>query len=226
MYGFQIHKREALASADLVDRFRPIPVSNVSDAMSRMTAGGARLRPMHDGTPLAGVAITVKTRPGDNLMIHQAIDIAGPGDVIVVDGGGDVTNSLIGEMMMNLALNRGVAGFVLDGAIRDLAVIRAGSMPIYAAGVTHRGPYKDGPGEINCAIAVDGMVVRPGDIILGDDDGVLCVPLANAEEILQASIEKVEKEELGRIAIAEKRMNRDWVAATLRKNGCIFPSVS
>lgn len=224
MYGFEIHERARVAPGNLIERFRPIPVANVSDVMSRMTAGGARLRPMHDGTPLAGTALTVKTRPGDNLMIHQAIDMASAGDVIVVDAGGDLTNSLMGEMMMNYAASRGIAGFVLDGAIRDAAVIRAGSLPIYAAGVTHRGPYKDGPGEINCAISVDGMVIEPGDIILGDDDGVLCIPLAQAEAILAAAEEKCAAEERTRLAIAEGRLNRDWVMAALRKQGCSFPA--
>lgn len=223
MYGFQIHNRDRVAPAELVDRFRPIPVANISDVMSRMTAGGARLRPMHDGSPLAGVAVTVKTRPGDNLMLHQAIDMSGPGDVIIVDAGGDMTNSLMGELMAGYAEGRGIAGFVLDGAIRDAAVIRAGRLPIYAAGITHRGPYKDGPGEINCQIAVDGMVVNPGDIILGDDDGVLCVPLDHAEEILAAAIEKCEQEERSKQAIAEGRFNRDWVMAALKARGCILP---
>jgi len=223
MHGFEIHRRTSVAPQALVDRFRQIPVANISDVMSRMTAGGSRLRPMHDGTPMAGIALTVKTRPGDNLMIHQAIDMAAPGDVIVVDAGGDLTNSLMGEMMMNYAASRGVAGFVLDGAIRDAAVIRAGSLPIFAAGITHRGPYKDGPGEINCPIAVDGMVIASGDIILGDDDGVLSIPQTQAEAILAAAEEKCAAEERTRLAIAEGRLNRDWVMAALRKQGCAFP---
>ncbi len=108
-------------------------------------------------------------------MIHKAIALAQPGDVIVVDGGGDLTNALIGEIMVSYAATRGIAGFVIDGAIRDVDMIRAGTFPVYAAGVTHRGPYKDGPGEINVPIAIDGMVIQPGDLIVGDADGVLCV---------------------------------------------------
>ena len=223
MLGFQIHKRDRTAPKGLIEKFRTVPVANISDVMSRMTAGGARLRPMHDGTPLVGSAITVKTRPGDNLMIHRAIDMAGAGDVIIVDGGGDLTNSLIGEMMSSYAESRGIAGFVLDGAIRDAAEIRAGSLPIYAVGVTHRGPYKDGPGEINCAIAIDGMVVKPGDIIVGDDDGVLSIPIELADEIYRASVEKGEQEDRGRQAISERRLNRNWVVDTLKARGCIFP---
>jgi regulator of RNase E activity RraA len=117
--GFRILKRRRKVPADIVEAFHEVPVANISDSMSRMTAGGPRLRPMHGGGRLAGPALTVKTRPGDNLMLHKAIDIAEPGDVIVCDGGGDLTNSLIGEMMVAHAIKRGVAGIVLNGAIRD-----------------------------------------------------------------------------------------------------------
>jgi len=217
MFGFSIHTREKAATPQLIERFRKLPVANVSDVMSRMTAGGARLRPMHDGTPLAGVAITVKTRPGDNLMLHHAIDMSGVGDVIVVDAGGDLTNSLMGEMMAAYAMTRNIAGFVLDGAIRDAAAIKVESLPIFAAGITHRGPYKDGPGEINCPIAIDGMVVEPGDIIIGDDDGVLCVPLAQAEAICEEAEKKFTQEQAHIVNIKAGRMNRDWVAARLKE---------
>src|SRR6266700_7177744 len=158
MIGFQIAKRARKVDAGLAARFRELPVANVSDCMSRMTAGGARIRPMHGGGALSGPALTVKTRPGDNLMIHKALDLAEPGDVIVVDAGGDLTSAIIGELMVAHARKRGVAGCVIDGAIRDSAAIGAGEFPVFAAGVTHRGPYKDGPGEINVAIAIGGMV--------------------------------------------------------------------
>ena len=168
MIGFRILPRSRKVDADTVSKFSALPVANISDSMSRMTAGGAALRPMHAGGVLAGPAFTVKTRPGDNLMLHKAIDIAESGDVIVVDGGGDLTNSLIGEMMSAHAEHRGIAGMVIYGSIRDYDSIHAGRFPIFAAGVTHRGPYKDGPGEINVPIAIDGMVIEPGDLIVGD----------------------------------------------------------
>ncbi len=156
--GFAIHKAKRKVSPDLVTRYRTLPVANISDVMSRI-AGTNRLRPMHAGGWLGGPALTVKTRPGDNLMVHKAIDLAQPGDVIVVDAGGVLVNAIIGEIMSTLAEKKGVAGFVIDGSIRDAGAIRAGSFPVFAAGVAHRGPYKDGPGEINCAVAIDGMIV-------------------------------------------------------------------
>ena len=110
--------------------------------------------------------------------------------MIVVDAGGDLTNALIGEIMSTYARARGIAGMVIDGAIRDADEIRASDFPVYAAGVTHRGPYKDGPGEINVPIAIDGMVIEPGDLILGDGDGILCVPFDATAAVLAAAQEK------------------------------------
>ena len=221
MIGFQITKRARKVDAATAARFRALPVANISDSMSRMTAGGARLRPMHAGGALSGPALTVKTRPGDNLMIHKALDIAEPGDVIVVDGGGDLTNALIGEMMTTHAQKRGVAGMVLNGSIRDYDTIHAGTFPVFAAGVTHRGPYKDGPGEINVAIAIDGMVIEPGDLIVGDGDGFLCIPFAQTEEVYKAAKAKNDAENKQITAIREGTSDRAWVDVALKKLGVI-----
>ena len=220
MIGFRILKRQRQVAAEAVARFRVLPVANVSDCMSRMTAGGPRLRPMHAGGVLAGPALTVKSRPGDNLMLHKALDIAQPGDVIVCDGGGDLTNSLIGEMMVTHAIKRGVAGIVINGAIRDAAAIRAGAFPMFAAGISHRGPYKDGPGEINVAIAIDGMVIEPGDLILGDDDGFLCVPFAQVEAVFKAASAKQAAETKQLAELAAGTSDRRWIDDSLKRLGC------
>ena len=221
--GFRILRRERKVSSDLVTRFAALPVANVSDSMGRMTAAGPRLTKMHRDGMLAGPALTVKARPGDNLMLHKAIDMAAPGDVIVVDAGGDITNALMGEMMLAYAIRRGVAGFVLNGALRDVDAFVATNLPTYAAGVTHRGPYKDGPGEINVPIAIDGMVIAPGDLILGDSDGVLSVPMDEAEAIYARACAKLEAETKQMSAIAAGTNDRTWVDATLRKLGCAMP---
>jgi regulator of RNase E activity RraA len=221
MIGFQIARRTRKVDAATTARFRELPVANISDSMSRITAGGARLRPMHAGGVLAGPALTVKTRPGDNLMIHKALDIAEPGDVVVVDGGGELTNSLIGEMMVAHAQKRGIAGMVLNGAIRDYDAIHAGTFPVFAAGVTHRGPYKDGPGEINVAIAIDGMVIEPGDLVVGDGDGLLCIPFAQTEDVYKAAKAKNDAENKQITAIRNGTSDRAWVDVTLKKLGVI-----
>ena len=221
--GFRICTRMRVVAPELVQWFARLPVANVSDAMNRVTAGGPRLRPMHASGGMAGVALTVRARPGDNLMLHKAIDMAGPGDVIVCDAGGDLTNSLMGEMMLAYAIKRGVAGFVLNGAIRDADAIRQMNLPFFAAGVTHRGPYKDGPGEINTAISLDGMVIEPGDIILGESDGVLAVPYADAEVVLKKAEAKHSAETAQMAAIEAGTNDRSWVDAALRRLGCEFP---
>ncbi|MBS0531703.1 MAG: RraA family protein [Proteobacteria bacterium] len=220
MIGFRICKRTRKVDDATVARFRELPVANISDSMSRMTSAGARLRPMHAGGVLAGPAFTVKTRPGDNLMIHKALDIADPGDVIVVDGGGDLTNSLIGEMMTTHAATRKIAGIVIYGAIRDFDAIHANPFPVFAAGVTHRGPYKDGPGEINVPIAIDGMVIEPGDLIIGDGDGMLCVPFAQLADVYAAAKAKQDSEIKQIAAIKQGKSDRAWVDTSLQRLGC------
>jgi len=219
MLGLQILKRRRQVSTSLIDAFRGLPVANISDCMTRMTAGGPRLRPMHKGGPMAGPALTVKCRPGDNLMIHKALTMAQPGDVIVVDAGGDLTNALFGEIMVATAVKIGVAGVVLNGAVRDSEEIGQGDFPLYAAGVTHRGPYKDGPGEINVAIAIDGMVIHPGDLVVGDADGLLCVPYDDAEQVLAATHQKMEVERKMMADIAAGQLDTSWIDATLKRLG-------
>ncbi|MFG6080078.1 RraA family protein [Paracoccus litorisediminis] len=221
--GFRILNREHSVSSDLVAKFARLPVANVSDSMHRMTAGGPRLIKMHREGVLAGPALTVKARPGDNLMLHKAIDMAQPGDVIVVDAGGDLTNSLMGELMLAYAIRRGVAGFVLNGAIRDADQFIAMNLPVFAVGITHRGPYKDGPGEINVPIALDGMVIHPGDLMLGDSDGVLAVPIDAAEEVYAKTAAKQDAEARQMAAIEAGTNDRSWVDAALKRLGCAMP---
>jgi RraA family protein len=219
--GFRINRRRRQVALELIERFRRLPVANVSDSMYRLSAGGPRLRPMHAGGTMAGAAFTVKTRPGDNLMVHKAIDISAPGDVIVVDAGGDLTNAIIGEIMSTHARQRGIAGIVIDGSIRDADALRASPFPVFAAGVTHRGPYKDGPGEINVPVALDGMVIEPGDLVIGDGDGVLAVPFDAAADICAAAEAKLAVE-TKILADLEAGIfpNKAWVDDTLKRLGC------
>lgn len=221
--GFSITPIRRRVDPATVAAFARLPVANVSDCMSRMTAGGAKLRPMHAEGVLAGPAFTVKTRPGDNLMVHKALDTAAPGDVVVVDAGGDLTNAIIGEIMMNQAIRRGLAGFVIYGAIRDHGTVRRQTWPVYACGVTHRGPYKDGPGEIGGTIAFDGMVIEPGDLILGDEDGLLCVPYHATAQVLADAQKKHAAEEKTLAAIAAgQSVDRSWIDKSLDRLGCEF----
>jgi len=206
--------------ARLIGEFAKSVTAHLSDSMERLYAAGAELRPMHAGGRLAGPAFTVKTAPGDNLLVHKAIDMARPGDVIVVDAGGSLTNALMGEMMLMQITKRGVAGVVINGAIRDAGYIREQKLPVFSAGVTHRGPYKNGPGEINVPVAIDGMVIEPGDLVLGDDDGVLCVPFDQVEEVFKAATAKYDAEQKQIANIQAGTHDASWVDKQLREMKC------
>ena len=203
----------------LVAELGKMVTPHLSDSMERLYAGGHPLRPVHKEGKLAGPAFTVKTAAGDNLLVHRALDTARPGDVIVVDAGGWLDNAIIGELMMSRAKQRGVAGIVIWGAIRDSAEIGAGTYPVFAAGVTHRGPYKNGPGEINVPIVIGGMPVNPGDIIIGDADGLVAVPQESAERILASAKSILEKETASMKQILAGTVDRSWVDKSLKEKG-------
>lgn len=222
MIGLRILQRRRAVDLALARQFLDVPVANVSDCMARMTAAGPRLRPMHRSGRMAGPALTIKTRPGDNLMIHKALQLAVPGDIIVVDAGGDLTNALIGEIMTGDAMLQQLGGIVINGAIRDADWIAERDFPVFAAGVTHRGPYKDGPGEINVPIAIDGMVIEPGDLVIGDGDGLLCVPFDQVETLLAAARAKQEVEARMVADIEAGTLDRAWVDATLTRLNCFI----
>lgn len=220
MLGFRIFDLTRRVDKSWINKFHAIPVANISDVMTRLSAGGASLRPMHAAGNLCGPAFTVRTRPGDNLMVHKAIAMAEPGDVIVVDAGGDLTNAIIGELMTSTAQKKGLAGIVINGAIRDVGVIGKGSFPVYAAGVTHRGPYKDGPGEINVPVGLGGMVIEPGDLIVGDDDGLLSIPYGDVERVYDAAAAKHQLEEQMMADIANDTLDISWIDAALLRLKC------
>ena len=162
---------------------------------------------------MVGTAVTVRTRPGDNLAIHRAFDFCRPGDVLVIDGGGDLTQAVMGEIMAIYAESIGIVGVVLDGALRDVSVIRAHDFPMYARGVNHRGPYKAGPGDVNVPVSVGGMVVSPGDIVVGDEDGVVAIAQEAANAIIEQAQIKGRKEAEMIRAIKEGRLDRSWIDA-------------
>jgi RraA family protein len=196
----------------ILDGFRTAAVSLISDVMNRLH-GTKALRPYHRSGRLIGTAVTIKTRPGDNQTLHRAYDLLRPGDVLVVDGGGDLIQALVGEIMMRRAHAMGVAGFVIDGAIRDVDAFEQADFPCYARGVTHRGPYKSGPGEINVPVAVDGMVVMPGDVVVGDADGVVAFDRADAAELLELVRKQEEREANALAAIAEGKVDSFYMGA-------------
>lgn len=211
-------------SPKIIAALRKIATAHLSDNMQRLHAIAAELRPYHKGGKLVGPALTVKASPGDNLLVHKAIDIARPGDVIVVDAGGINAQAIIGEIMSSLAERNGVAGMIIDGAIRDADALAKSRFPVYARGVTHRGPYKNGPGEINVPVVIGGAVVNPGDLIIGDEDGLLALPPALAAETMVLAQAQAKKEAALLRAIRGKgKVDRSWVDETLQAKGCRIP---
>lgn len=196
----------------IIDVLRTIPVALISDQMHRVIGTG-ELRKYHRSGPLVGTAVTVRVRRGDNLGILRAYDYCRPGDVMVIDGGGDVSQALLGEIMSTFAERLGLAGLVVDGAIRDVAAIGQKDFPVFARGHVHRGPYKDGPFEINVPVCVGGMAVVPGDIVMGDDDGLLAFAPAEAPRLIDLAQAQAAKEEATLQAIFEDRWDRSFVDA-------------
>lgn len=218
--GFRVHPSPARPSKQTIDALAKHAVSNLCDSMGRTHNASGALRPMHRGGKLCGPAITVRTAPGDNLLIHKAIDMAQPGDIIVVDGAGALDAALIGDIMTSYAVTRGVGGFVIDGAVRDTGELASRDLPVYARGISPRGPTREGPGEINVAVSIAGTVVHPGDIAVGDADGLVFVPPAQADALLKAVDALLAKEKALLDAIAQGKADRRWVDETLAAKGC------
>lgn len=162
---------------------------NVGDCLGRAAAMDARIKNLAEGMKVVGPALTVRVPPTDNLMIHKALTLIKPGDVLVIEGGGNHSWALLGFLMVSTAQKLGVAGIVADGCVRDAQEIRKSGFPVFAAGLSPNGPFKEGPGEINYPISCGGQVVRPGDIIVADDDGVVVLK----QEMAKTVIEEVDK---------------------------------
>lgn len=218
--GFRILPMPAPIPKDILQQFETIVTPHISDNMHRL-CGVVGLHRYHRQKKLVGRALTVKVRPGDNLMIHKAIDIAEPGDVIVVDGGAELTQALVGELMQMHAQTRGVAGFVIDGAVRDVTAFYEADFPCFARGNTHRGPFKEGPGEINVPVAIGGLVVAPGDLIVGDEDGLVAVPPEQLSTVLTAAKAQAKREQQRKEAILAREDNRAWIDGILKQKGAI-----
>lgn len=193
--GFVIVKRIERADPSMVERFRGLASANISDVQGKQNTFDARIKPIYAPmAPLCGTALTVKARPGDNLLATKAIHMAQPGDVIVIAGGFDMNLSVWGGVMSAMAKQRGVAGVVTDGLVRDVAETRESGLPVFSIGLTPVGPTKESAGQINVPIACGGVVVFPGDILIGDEDGVVVVRKEEAEEVLARTHARMEVE--------------------------------
>lgn len=212
-----LHPESALPPESLLERVRQLASSLVSDVSGRW-AGAAGLLPvagLAPGDVVVGPAMTVRTRPGDNLLVHKALDLARPGEVVVVAAGGHTDRAILGGLMGHYARTRGIAALVVDGAVRDRSALDELAPPVFARGLSHLGPYKDGPGELRGAVAIAGLPVHDGDIVVGDEDGIALIPRISAEEIVTAAEAKRDAEEAERQAIERGEWDRSWIDRAL-----------
>ena len=201
--GFKLKKSFQRPPAHLVARLAQFASANVSDIQGRQLTMRSEIHPVtFPGRTVVGPALTVKARPGDNLMAMKAIDLARPGDVIVISSDGEANLSVWGGIMSMMAAKRGIVAVITDGVVRDVAQCREAGLPIWATGLTPVGPTKLGPGQINQPTSCGGAIVNPGDVILADEDGVVVVPRAELEAVIGRSHERVAREQgwLDRIA--------------------------
>lgn len=219
--GFQINTSINRPDKEFVEKFRGLPIACISDNMNRLFCMDNGIKPY--GRPsICGTAFTVKAPSGDNLMFHRAIDTAEPGDILVISGIGGCDRGFSGEIMVQMAKSRGLEGFVVDGCVRDAEGTAKSGFAVYARGIQANGPYKNGPGMINFPVACGGQVVRPGDILVGDADGIVVIPVEYAEEVLEKASRQAAAEDIkiGDIINSGKMPNRDWIMKTLENGKC------
>jgi regulator of RNase E activity RraA len=218
--GYEINPRKD-AFKEGIAALSGLATSVVSDVLGR-TIGAVDILPVNKSpVSVCGNAVTVSVRSGDNLMIHKTLQILQPGDVLVVDGGGDISRALFGEIMMTVAKSKGAVGAVFDAAIRDVEAFEKHQFPCWARGVNMRGPFKDGPGSINTSVSIGGMVVNPGDVILGDCDGIIALSPDVALEGARLGKEKELLERKTIQSILDGKYDDAWVDATLEQKGVL-----
>jgi regulator of RNase E activity RraA len=218
--GFRIAPTPERLPDALVDRFRGIAAANLADAMGRFNFMDPGIM-SRSGLSLCGRAVTVRCRPADNLMVHKALQIAEPGDVVVVATCGNTTSAVFGELMCHTAAAKKLGGIVVDGAIRDVDGIRKLGMPAFSRSVCAGACDKDGPGEINVPISCGDTVVMPGDVVVGDKDGVAVVPRADVHSVLTLVQELMTREQARVAEIGRGMLYRSEIDESLRKKGII-----
>lgn len=202
-----------------VERARTYQAAILCDVAGRRGTMNARIRALHPAMTVCGPAFTVEVRPGDNLMFHAALAVARPGDVMVVDGKADATCALFGELMVTQAEAARLGGFVVDAASRDTVSLAAGTFPAFSAGTNPCGPTKGLPGKLSVPVSVGGVCVNPGDLVVGDVDGVVVIPRADVDAVLAAAQEKVEAEAQRVREIEDGLLVSPWLNDALKQAG-------
>jgi regulator of RNase E activity RraA len=220
--GFRAFRRKQAPPRELVQRFAGIPTTNVVDAMGRIGAMDYGIKPIERSMRLLGPALTVRVRPTDNLIIYAALKMAAPGDILVIATGNFTATSTWGDLTSYMAKGVRIAGVVTDGLCRDVSGIREAGLPVFARGVVPNSPFKDGQGEINVPVSIGGIVVNPGDIMTGDEDGVVAIPQAEAGKVLRGSLAIVEREKATVAGFAQGKFIPAYVDGELESKGFVI----
>lgn len=225
--GFRIRRGLDRPSPEVIAGFEAFETPAISDLMNRLYTMELGIAPLTDPElRVIGPACTVKVYPGDNLMVHKALDVAEPGEVIVIDTSGSHMTAVLGDLVCTKARHRGIAGFIVDGLVRDLPGIRAlRDFPVFARGVTPIGPLHRGPGEINYPVSAGGIVVQSGDLVVGDLNGVVVVPRGIAEALLERLTLQAAAEADYMDAVARGNFSNTWVDRLLDQSGVIVDEV-
>jgi len=215
--GFRVRSEWPRPDAALLASFATASSAQVADSMARLGAMDAAIRPIWPISRIIGPALTVWCHSGDNLMVHKALSIAHPGDILVVNTQGNRVNSPFGELLATSAQKFGVAAVIVDGMVRDSDALQDMRMPVFARGLSPNGCNKDGPGEVGAVIACGGVAVRPGDIVIADGDGVTIVPLEDAAHVAALSVAQIKSEQKRLSEIEKGVLVRPEIDETLRR---------
>jgi 4-hydroxy-4-methyl-2-oxoglutarate aldolase len=197
------------ADLEEVGKLAGYGVATVHEAIGRNGYLGPGIRPIQNGARIAGTALTVLCWPGDNLMLHVAVEQARPGDILVVTTTSPSTDGLFGELLATSVAARGVRGLVMGAGLRDTAELREMGFPAWTANVSAQGTVKETPGSVNVPVTIGGQVIRPGDAIVADDDGVVCVPRLDVGKAVTASAARIAKEDTNRKSLADGELGLD-----------------
>ncbi|TVQ30231.1 MAG: RraA family protein [Geminicoccaceae bacterium] len=215
-----LHRRFERASAELILAFGAAPTGNICDAQGRQGALDPAIRPVTAPCRFAGTAVTVASAPGDNLAPYAALEVAKPGDVLVIATNAYRGAAIIGDVFVGMAKNRGIVGIVTDGMVRDRDGLDALGLPVFAAGLTPNSPWKNGPGSVGAPVVVGGRAIASGDLVVADFDGVVTVPLVDAAQVQATLRGVVIKEAEMEQAVARGADRPGWLA-DLRQAGVI-----
>lgn len=219
--GFSINDDISRTDKKILEALKEIGTCPISDAMKNFNTMHHSIKPIDEEIKFAGNAITVRMRAADNLMLHKAISLAKEGDIVVVDTYGSESNSIFGEMMATAALKNNIGGIVIDGGIRDILELKKMKAPVFAKCITPAVGDKHGPGEINYTVSCGGVAVNPGDVIVGDANGVVVINKDMVEEVLELALEKQEQDRKWYEEILKGNIVKADVEEDLRKSGII-----